>query len=99
MGLDCAFSNQLEVKDNHLTGNLQGRIINTSEKENIIKAIQNDLGISKVETVTIVDGSNDLLMAKQSALSIGYKAKKTITKELIWNIRYGDYFSIMNFMS
>jgi len=99
LGLDYAFSNQLEVKDNHLTGNLQGRIINASEKENIIKAIQNDLGISKVETVTIVDGSNDLLMAKQSALSIGYKAKKTITKELTWNIRYGDYFSIMNFMS
>jgi len=99
LGLDYAFSNQLEVKDNHLTGNLQGRIINASEKENIIKAIQNDLGISKVETVTIVDGSNDLLMAKQSALSIGYKAKKTITKELAWNIRYGDYFSIMNFMS
>jgi len=99
LGLDYAFSNQLEVKDNHLTGNLQGRIINASEKENIIKVIQNDLGISKVETVTIVDGSNDLLMAKQSALSIGYKAKKTITKELAWNIRYGDYFSIMNFMS
>ena len=99
LGLDYAFSNQLEVKDNHLTGNLQGRIINASEKENIIKVIQNDLGISKVETVTIVDGSNDLLMAKQSALSIGYKAKKTITKELTWNIRYGDYFSIMNFMS
>ena len=99
LGLDYAFSNQLEVKDNHLTGNLQGRIINASEKENIIKVIQNDLGISKVETVTIVDGSNDLLMAKQSALSIGYKAKKTITKELTWNISYGDYFSIMNFMS
>ena len=99
LGLDFAFSNQLEVKDNHLTGNLQDRIINASEKENILKAIQNDLGISKDETVTIVDGSNDLLMAKQSALSIGYKAKKTITKELAWNIRYGDYFSIMNFMS
>jgi len=99
LGLDYAFSNQLEVKDNHLTGNLQGKIINASEKENIIKLIQNDLGISKDGTVTIVDGSNDLLMAKQSALSIGYKAKKTITKELAWNIRYGDYFSIMNFMS
>ena len=99
LGLDYAFSNQLEVKDNHLTGNLQGRIINASEKENIIKAIQNDLGISKVETVTIVDGSNDLLMAKQSVLSIGYKAKETIMKELTWNIRYGDYFTIMNFLN
>ena len=99
LGLDYAFSNQLEVKNNHLTGDLQGKIINASEKKNIIKSIQNDLGISKAETVTIVDGSNDLLMAKQSALSIGYKAKKTITKDLAWNIRYGDYFSIMNFMS
>jgi len=99
LGLDYAFSNQLEVKNNHLTGDLQGKIINASEKKNIIKSIQNDLGISKAETVTIVDGSNDLLMAKQSGLSIGYKAKKTITKELAWNIRYGDYFSIMNFMS
>jgi len=99
LGLDYAFSNQLEVKDNHLTGNLQGKIINASEKENIIKSIQNDLGISKAETVTIVDGSNDLLMAKQSALSIGYNAKKTIMKELTWNIRYGDYFSIMNFLT
>lgn len=99
LGLDYAFSNRLEVKDNHLTGNLQGSIINASEKENIIKSIQNDLGISKAETMTIVDGSNDLLMAKQSALSIGYKAKKTITKELTWNIRYGDYFSIMNFLT
>ena len=99
LGFDYAFSNQLEVKDNHLTGNLQGKIINASEKENIIKSIQNDLGISKGETVTIVDGSNDLLMAKQSALSIGYKAKNTITRELTWNIKYGDYFSIMNFLT
>jgi phosphoserine phosphatase len=99
LGLDYTFSNQLEVRNNKLTGDLQGRIINASEKENIIKSLQNNLGISKAETVTIVDGSNDLLMAKQSALSIGYKAKKTITKELAWNIKYGDYFSIMNFMS
>ena len=99
LGFDYAFSNQLEVKDNHLTGNLQGKIINASEKENIIKSIQNDLGISKSETVTIVDGSNDLLMSRQSALSIGFKAKKTITRELTWNIRYGDYFSIMNFLN
>jgi phosphoserine phosphatase len=99
LGLDYAFSNQLEVKDNHLTGNLQGKIINASEKKNIIKSIQNDLGVSKGETVTIVDGSNDLLMSRQSALSIGYKAKKTITKELTWNIRYGDYFTIMNFLN
>ena len=99
LGLDYAFSNQLEVKDNHLTGNLQGKIINASEKKNIIKSIQNDLGVSKDETVTIVDGSNDLLMSRQSAISIGYKAKKTITKELTWNIRYGDYFTIMNFLN
>ena len=99
LGLDYAFSNQLEVKDNHLTGNLQGRIINAFEKANIIKSIQNDLGVSKGETVTIVDGSNDLLMSRQSALSIGYKAKKTIMKELTWNIRYGDYFTIMNFLN
>jgi len=99
LGLDYAFSNQLEVKDNQLTGNLQGKIINASEKENIIKLIQNDLGISKDGTVTIVDGSNDLLMAKQSALSIGFKAKNTIMKDLTWNIRYGDYFSIMNFLT
>ena len=99
LGLDYAFSNKLEVKDNHLTGNLQGKIINASEKENIIKSIQNDLGVSKGETVTIVDGSNDLLMSRQSAISIGYKAKKTITKELTWNIRYGDYFTIMNFLN
>ena len=99
LGLDYAFSNQLEVKDNHLTGNLQGKIINAFEKKNIIKSIQNDLGVSKDETVTIVDGSNDLLMSRQSAISIGYKAKKTITKELTWNIRYGDYFTIMNFLN
>jgi len=99
LGLDYAFSNQLEVKDNQLTGNLQGKIINASEKENIIKSIQNDLGISKDGTMTIVDGSNDLLMAKQSALSIGFKAKNTIMKDLTWNIMYGDYFSIMNFLT
>ena len=99
LGLDYAFSNQLEVKDNHLTGNLQGKIINASEKKNIIKSIQNDLGVSKDETVTIVDGSNDLLMSRQSAISIGYKAKKNITKELTWNLRYGDYFTIMNFLN
>jgi phosphoserine phosphatase len=99
LGLDYSFSNQLEVKNKKLTGDLQGKIINAPEKENIIKSIQNDLGISKAETVTIVDGSNDLLMAKQSALSIGFKAKKTITRELTWNIRYGDYFSIMNFLT
>jgi phosphoserine phosphatase len=99
LGLDYTFSNQLEVKNKKLTGDLQGKIINASEKENIIKSIQNDLGISKAETVTIVDGSNDLLMTKQSALSIGYKAKNTITRELTWNIKYGDYFSIMNFLT
>ncbi|MFC1505059.1 phosphoserine phosphatase SerB [Thermodesulfobacteriota bacterium] len=78
--LDYSFANELEIKDEKITGNLSGPIIDAQAKARILNktAFKNNIPLDQV--VAIGDGANDSLMLGQAGLGIAYNAKKTLKK-------------------
>ena len=75
LGLDYAFSNQLEVKDGHLTGRVFEPIVGPQRKADLLDALAQREGIPLEQTIAIGDGANDLLMLEKAGLGIAFHAK------------------------
>ena len=73
--MDHAYANELQMIDGVLTGKLYGDIINAEKKANIIKTLTDQYGFKSDEVISIGDGANDLLMFKESGLSISMHGK------------------------
>ena len=78
--LDFAYSNQLEVKNNRLTGRVTGKIVDAAEKARVINQLSCNLGIILDQVVAVGDGANDALMLSQAGLGIAYNAKKGLDR-------------------
>ena len=78
--LDFAYSNQLEVKDNCLTGKVAGNIVDAAEKARVINQLSCDSGVILDQVVAVGDGANDALMLSQAGLGIAYNAKKGLDR-------------------
>jgi phosphoserine phosphatase len=78
--LDFTYSNQLEVKNNCLTGKVTGKIVDAAEKARVISQLSCDLGIVLDQVVAVGDGANDALMLSQAGLGIAYNAKKGLDR-------------------
>ena len=75
LGLDFAFSNQLEIKNGALTGRVLGNIVDGPYKAKIVNMVSSEEGVLLDQTVAIGDGANDVLMLGQAGLGIAYNAK------------------------
>ncbi len=75
LGLDFAFSNQLEIKNGALTGRVVGNIVDGPYKAKIVNMVAAQEGVLLDQTVAIGDGANDVLMLGQAGLGIAYNAK------------------------
>jgi phosphoserine phosphatase len=75
LGLDYAFSNQLEVKDGKLTGRVLEPIVGPQRKADLLDALAQREGISLEQTVAVGDGANDLPMIEKAGLGIAFHAK------------------------
>ena len=78
--LDFAFANQLDIKNDVLTGKLTGDIVDAAQKARLINQIACDLVIPLDQVVAIGDGANDALMLTQAGLGIAYNAKKGLDR-------------------
>ncbi len=75
LGLDYAYSNQLEVKDGKLTGRVLEPIVGPQRKADLLDALAQREGIPLEQTIAIGDGANDLLMLEKAGLGIAFHAK------------------------
>ncbi len=80
LGLDRAFSNQLEIKNSSLTGRVSGKIVDNTYKAKIVNLVADEEGVFLDQTVAIGDGANDILMLGQAGLGIAYNAKKSLER-------------------
>jgi phosphoserine phosphatase len=74
-GLDFAFSNELEVRDGMLTGRVQGSIVDSERKAQVLRDMAKVYQCRLEQTVAIGDGANDMLMLKVAGLGIAFRAK------------------------
>ncbi len=89
LGIDFIFSNELVVKDGHVTGeikicNNEPKFINCKQhsicKKEILNELCKKLGIRKEETIAVGDGEIDICMIKEAGLGIAFNGNEKVIK-------------------
>ena len=95
LGIAYFSANQLEIKDDHLTGKLVGQIISSEVKKEILEQWRKELKLSKKRTIAIGDGANDLLMLKSAGLGIAFCAKEVLKQEIPNHVDKRDFLEVL----
>ena len=98
IGLDADFSNVLHAKNGILTGLVGGEMMFSHSKGDMLKRIQNILGVSEDETMVVGDGANDLSMFKYAKTKVAFCAKEVLKKEANIVIEEKDLTKILEFI-
>ncbi len=75
LGIDYAFSNNLEIEGGRLTGRVLGPIVNAQRKAELLEIIAQLEGVVLDQVVAVGDGANDILMLEKAGLGIAFHAK------------------------
>lgn len=95
LGISLFTANQLEIRDDHLTGNLIGPIISREVKEATLVRWAEELEVPFDRTITIGDGANDLKMLKSAGLGIAFCAKDIVKKEINLQVDERDFGKVL----
>lgn len=77
-GVDYLYANELEVKDNRITGRVIGDIVDGAKKAGFLREIAAKEGISLEQVIAVGDGANDLPMLSIAGLGIAFRAKPVV---------------------
>jgi phosphoserine phosphatase len=75
LGIDYAFSNNLEIEAGKLTGRVVGPIVNAQRKAELLEIISQLEGVVLDQVIAVGDGANDILMLEKAGLGIAFHAK------------------------
>jgi len=77
-GFDYVFSNELEIENGLVTGNVVGEIVDGERKASLLASIAQHEGYSLEQTIAVGDGANDLPMLSIAGLGIAFRAKPIV---------------------
>ena len=95
LGLDAAFSNQLENIDGKLTGRVVGPLCDTDAKAQHVHDCAQKLGASREQIMVIGDGANDLKMMAVAGTSVAYYAKPIVQAQATMAINAGGLDEVL----
>lgn len=81
LGLDFCRANRLEVRDERLTGRVDGPIVDANAKAAALEEWAAASGIPLERTVAVGDGANDLQMLGRARLGIAFCAKPVVRRQ------------------
>lgn len=88
LDLDHAQSNQLEIIDGKLTGNVIGEVVSAQTKADILEQLAEQYDIEPHNTIAVGDGANDLVMMNVAGLGVAYHAKPKVEQQAKSAVRY-----------
>jgi len=83
---DYAFSNQLQVVDGKVTGEVVGEIVNGERKVAYLKQIAEQEGVDLECSIAVGDGANDLPMLGVAGLGVAFHAKPLVIEQATHSI-------------
>lgn len=89
-GLDFAFANELEVRDDRLTGRVQGTVVDSERKAQVLKDMAQVYHVRLGQTVAVGDGANDMLMLQAAGLGIAFRAKPKLQEVAHTSLNYNE---------
>jgi phosphoserine phosphatase len=92
LGIDFAAANELEIRDDRLTGRILGPVVDRAGKADALRRFAERAGVSVAATVAIGDGANDLDMLSAAGLGIAFNAKPVVQQaaDTAVNVPYLD---------
>lgn len=95
LGLDAAFSNELEIIDGKLTGRVIGPLCDADAKAQHVQATAAQLAASREQIMVIGDGANDLKMMAVAGTSVAYYAKPVVQAQATLAINEGGLDEVL----
>jgi phosphoserine phosphatase len=96
LGFDYTFANELVIKDEILTGEVRGEIIDTEAKGRIIFKLAELENIKPENIVAVGDGANDCLMIKNAGLGVAFNAKEILKRASDGTISRENLLGLLN---
>jgi phosphoserine phosphatase len=88
-------SNEFEIKDGTLTGEIDGTIMNKDGKLSALRRFVEQQGVALSDAVTVGDGANDLPMLQAAGLGIAFHAKPVVAASAQFQIKHSDLTSVL----
>ncbi|EFA79028.1 phosphoserine phosphatase [Heterostelium album PN500] len=99
LGIDHVYSNELEIVNGKLTGEVIGPIVNGDMKLTVLKELSRHLALGQQETIAMGDGSNDRFMVGHAHLGIAYHAKQILKSSTPFHINHTPLHTLCLFLS
>lgn len=97
-GFDYVFSNELEIENGMLTGQLAAEIVDGQKKAELLAQIAAHEGFSLEQTIAVGDGANDLPMLSIAGLGIAFRAKPIVKESAKQSLTTQGLDGILYFM-
>jgi phosphoserine phosphatase len=78
IGFERFEANVLAVRDGKLSGSVEGRIVDSRVKRDVLLEARERLGLTADGTLAIGDGANDIPMVEEAGLGVAYRAKPAL---------------------
>lgn len=91
-------ANQLEVRDEKLSGKVNGEIVGRATKAEFLREVAAKEGVDLAQTVAIGDGANDLDMISAAGLGIAFCAKQVLQDAADVSIDKRDLRLVLKFI-
>ena len=99
LNLDFAASNQFEIIDGTLTGNVKGSVVDAQYKANTLQKLAEEYNIPRKNTLAIGDGANDLAMMKVAGLGVAFHAKPKVQQQTQIVVNFADLTALLCLLS
>lgn len=78
LDIECTRANDLEIRDDRLTGSVRGTIVTGQIKQDSLKEWAKKFGVKPSHVLAVGDGANDTLMLDRAGLGVAYNAKPAL---------------------
>ncbi|MFT5887544.1 MAG: phosphoserine phosphatase [Zhongshania sp.] len=78
LGIDYVYANELVIRDGHVTGEVQGIVVDGQRKAELLREIAQREGLNLEQVIAVGDGANDLPMLSIAGLGIAFRAKPIV---------------------
>lgn len=98
LGLDFVRSNQLEIINGKMTGEVVGEIVDAEVKRRTVLEICQQIGCQPSQAIACGDGSNDLKMMAAVGVSVAYRAKPIVQTQATYAINHNGLDAALRFI-
>ena len=95
IGFESFHANVLGENGGHLTGELDGPIVDSKRKDELLQSAAQAANLPLDLCVAVGDGANDIPMLQRAGLGIAYHAKPKAAQAADIAIRYNDLTALL----